>query len=61
MDHTFFPGYRKTLLAPEEVLLSIEIPYSREVRWSGVSRITLPGLDSTRESTLGTDLSVSQL
>uniref|UniRef100_A0A452RIH5 Xanthine dehydrogenase n=1 Tax=Ursus americanus TaxID=9643 RepID=A0A452RIH5_URSAM len=30
MDHTFFPGYRKTLLAPEEVLLSIEIPYSRE-------------------------------
>lgn len=41
MDHTFFPGYRKTLLAPEEVLLSIEIPYSREVRCSGVSRITL--------------------
>ncbi|XP_021553383.1 xanthine dehydrogenase/oxidase [Neomonachus schauinslandi] len=30
MDHTFFPGYRKTLLAPEEILLSIEIPYSRE-------------------------------
>ena len=32
MDHTFFPGYRKTLLSPEEILLSIEIPYSREVR-----------------------------
>lgn len=32
MDHTFFPGYRKTLLGPEEILLSIEIPYSREVR-----------------------------
>ncbi|XP_042789247.1 xanthine dehydrogenase/oxidase-like isoform X2 [Panthera leo] len=30
MDHTFFPAYRKTLLAPEEILLSIEIPYSRE-------------------------------
>uniref|UniRef100_A0A2I3H9A7 Xanthine dehydrogenase n=1 Tax=Nomascus leucogenys TaxID=61853 RepID=A0A2I3H9A7_NOMLE len=30
MDHTFFPGYRKTLLSPEEILLSIEIPYSRE-------------------------------
>ncbi|XP_059516200.1 xanthine dehydrogenase/oxidase isoform X2 [Myotis daubentonii] len=30
MDHSFFPGYRKTLLGPEEILLSIEIPYSRE-------------------------------
>lgn len=30
MDHTFFPGYRKTLLRPEEILLSIEIPYSKE-------------------------------
>ncbi|XP_045405291.1 xanthine dehydrogenase/oxidase isoform X1 [Lemur catta] len=30
MDHTFFPGYRKTLLSPEEILLSVEIPYSRE-------------------------------
>ncbi|KAM8785131.1 xanthine dehydrogenase/oxidase isoform 1-T1 [Rhynchonycteris naso] len=30
MDHTFFPGYRKTLLGPEEILLSIEIPFSRE-------------------------------
>lgn len=30
MDHTFFPAYRKTLLSPEEILLSIEIPYSRE-------------------------------
>ena len=32
MDHTFVPSYRKTLLGPEEILLSIEIPYSREVR-----------------------------
>ncbi|XP_036603994.1 xanthine dehydrogenase/oxidase isoform X1 [Trichosurus vulpecula] len=30
MDHMFFPGYRKTLLSPEEILLSIEIPYSRK-------------------------------
>ncbi|KAM6220493.1 xanthine dehydrogenase/oxidase [Rhynchocyon petersi] len=30
MDHTFFPAYRKTLLNPEEILLSIEIPFSRE-------------------------------
>lgn len=30
MDHNFFPGYRKTLVGPEEILLSIEIPYSRE-------------------------------
>ncbi|KAM9601481.1 xanthine dehydrogenase/oxidase [Trichechus inunguis] len=30
MDHTFFPGYKKTLLNPEEILLSIEIPFSRE-------------------------------
>ncbi|XP_058407487.1 xanthine dehydrogenase/oxidase isoform X3 [Diceros bicornis minor] len=30
MDHTFFPSYRQTLLRPEEVLLTIEIPYSRE-------------------------------
>uniref|UniRef100_A0A5F8GMS9 Xanthine dehydrogenase/oxidase n=1 Tax=Monodelphis domestica TaxID=13616 RepID=A0A5F8GMS9_MONDO len=30
MDHMFFPSYRKTLLSPEEILLSIEIPYSRK-------------------------------
>ncbi|XP_003473062.1 xanthine dehydrogenase/oxidase [Cavia porcellus] len=30
MDHTFFPGYRRTLLSPEEILFSIEIPYSKE-------------------------------
>ena len=59
MDHTFFPGYRKTLLAPEEILLSIEIPYSREVRCSVVSRITLTGArrqTKRPESALGTNL-----
>ncbi|XP_004451136.2 xanthine dehydrogenase/oxidase isoform X2 [Dasypus novemcinctus] len=30
MDHTFFPDYRRTLLSPEEILLAIEIPFSRE-------------------------------
>lgn len=30
--HLSSPSYRKTLLGPEEILLSIEIPYSREVR-----------------------------
>uniref|UniRef100_A0A8C2H9C7 xanthine dehydrogenase n=1 Tax=Cyprinus carpio TaxID=7962 RepID=A0A8C2H9C7_CYPCA len=30
MDGKFFPGYRKTILKPEEILLSIEIPYTRK-------------------------------
>ncbi|OCT77525.1 hypothetical protein XELAEV_18028617mg [Xenopus laevis] len=30
MDETFFTGYRKTVLKPQEILLSIEIPYSRK-------------------------------
>ncbi|XP_046887432.1 xanthine dehydrogenase/oxidase [Hypomesus transpacificus] len=30
MDDTFFPGYRKTALSPEEILLSVEIPYTRK-------------------------------
>lgn len=64
MDHTFFPSYRKTLLAPEEILLSIEIPYSRQVSCSGTSRITLTlaRLQTRRpESALGTNLSIAQL
>lgn len=32
MDHSFFTGYRRNVIAPEEVLLSIEIPYSSSVR-----------------------------
>lgn len=31
MDDKFFPGYRKTVLKSEEILLSIEIPYTRKV------------------------------
>nr|XP_056708333.1 xanthine dehydrogenase/oxidase [Euleptes europaea] len=30
MDETFFTGYRKTVLKPEEILLSVEIPFSRK-------------------------------
>uniref|UniRef100_A0A8B9QN24 Xanthine dehydrogenase/oxidase n=1 Tax=Apteryx owenii TaxID=8824 RepID=A0A8B9QN24_APTOW len=30
MDEKFFTGYRKTILKPEEILLSVEIPYSRK-------------------------------
>uniref|UniRef100_A0A8C2DY70 Xanthine dehydrogenase n=1 Tax=Cyprinus carpio TaxID=7962 RepID=A0A8C2DY70_CYPCA len=30
MDDKFFPGYRKTVLKSEEILLSIEIPYTRK-------------------------------
>ncbi|XP_061480984.1 xanthine dehydrogenase/oxidase [Rhineura floridana] len=30
MDETFFTGYRKTILKPQELLLSVEIPFSRK-------------------------------
>ncbi|KAG9467884.1 hypothetical protein GDO78_014101 [Eleutherodactylus coqui] len=30
MDENFFTGYRKTVLEPHEILLSVEIPYSKE-------------------------------
>ncbi|XP_070590412.1 xanthine dehydrogenase/oxidase [Erythrolamprus reginae] len=30
MDEKFFTGYRKTILKPQEILLSVEIPFSRE-------------------------------
>uniref|UniRef100_A0A3B4XUX8 Xanthine dehydrogenase/oxidase n=1 Tax=Seriola lalandi dorsalis TaxID=1841481 RepID=A0A3B4XUX8_SERLL len=30
MDDGFFPGYRRTVLRPQEILLSIEIPYSKK-------------------------------
>ncbi|XP_041834296.1 xanthine dehydrogenase/oxidase-like [Melanotaenia boesemani] len=30
MDDSFFTGYRKTLLRPQEILLSIHIPYSKQ-------------------------------
>uniref|UniRef100_UPI00398EF4B5 xanthine dehydrogenase/oxidase n=1 Tax=Pristiophorus japonicus TaxID=55135 RepID=UPI00398EF4B5 len=30
MDEDFFTGYRKTVLKPQEILLSVEIPYTRK-------------------------------
>ncbi|XP_007426249.1 xanthine dehydrogenase/oxidase [Python bivittatus] len=30
MDEKFFTGYRKTILKPQEILLSVEIPFSRK-------------------------------
>nr|XP_033794956.1 xanthine dehydrogenase/oxidase [Geotrypetes seraphini] len=33
MDDTFFTGYRKTLVKPQEILLSIEIPYTRKLEF----------------------------
>ncbi|KAG7267344.1 hypothetical protein CRUP_021563 [Coryphaenoides rupestris] len=35
MDETFFQGYRKTLVRPQEILLSVTIPYS--TKWQFVS------------------------
>uniref|UniRef100_A0A673BMR0 Xanthine dehydrogenase/oxidase n=1 Tax=Sphaeramia orbicularis TaxID=375764 RepID=A0A673BMR0_9TELE len=32
MDSRFFTGYRRTALRPQEVLVSLEIPYSKKVR-----------------------------
>ncbi|XP_049922243.1 xanthine dehydrogenase/oxidase [Epinephelus moara] len=33
MDDGFFTGYRKTILRPQEVLVSIEIPYSKKTQF----------------------------
>ncbi|XP_074641263.1 xanthine dehydrogenase/oxidase-like isoform X2 [Tubulanus polymorphus] len=30
IDHTFFTGYRKTILEPDEILLNITVPYTQE-------------------------------
>ena len=32
MDHTFFIGYRRNVVFPEEVLVSIDIPFTKEVK-----------------------------
>lgn len=31
MDHTFFTGYRQNVISSEEILLSIQIPFSEKV------------------------------
>ncbi|KAJ8291157.1 hypothetical protein GJAV_G00022040 [Gymnothorax javanicus] len=30
MDDSFFPGYRKTAMKPDEILVSVEIPYTKK-------------------------------
>ncbi|XP_066271857.1 xanthine dehydrogenase/oxidase-like [Branchiostoma lanceolatum] len=30
MDHAFFPGYRETALRPEEVMVSLDVPFTKE-------------------------------
>lgn len=53
MDHTFFPSYRKTLLGPEEILLSIEIPYSREGEFFSAFKQAFRREDDTAKVTTG--------
>ena len=31
MDDAFFQGYRQTVVKPEEVLLNITVPYTKQV------------------------------
>ena len=31
MDHTFFTGYRRNIVASDEILVSIEVPFSHPV------------------------------
>lgn len=32
MDHTFFVGYRRNIVLPEEILVSIDIPFTEKVK-----------------------------
>ncbi|KAJ0175481.1 hypothetical protein K1T71_008640 [Dendrolimus kikuchii] len=34
MDETFFTGYRRNVVAPDEILLSVEIPFSRRFQYT---------------------------
>lgn len=51
MDGSFFPGYRKTVLKPEEILLSIEIPYTKKVKHASIKASYLSIHLSTRRNT----------
>lgn len=33
MDHTFFTGYRRNIVAQDEILVSIEVPFTLPVSW----------------------------
>jgi len=41
MDASFFPGYRRTALRPQEVLVSVEIPFSRASQFVSVFKQSL--------------------
>ena len=33
LDHTFFVGYRRNVVQPDEILVSIDIPYTKESQY----------------------------
>lgn len=39
MDQSFFVGYRRNIVAPDEVLMSIEIPFSEPVNKKNFSNL----------------------
>ncbi|XP_048831374.1 xanthine dehydrogenase/oxidase-like [Brienomyrus brachyistius] len=53
MDDQFFPRYRKTALKPEEILLSIEIPYTRKGQYFSAFKQSLRREDDIAIVTCG--------
>lgn len=55
MDDSFFTGYRKTAVRPQEVLVSIEIPYSKKAGHDHWQNWTYRCLDSDAFLFISTD------
>ncbi|XP_060788891.1 xanthine dehydrogenase/oxidase [Neoarius graeffei] len=53
MDDRFFTGYRKTALKPEEILLSIEIPYTKKGQYCSAYKQSLRKEDDIAIITCG--------
>uniref|UniRef100_A0A3B3RQ69 Xanthine dehydrogenase/oxidase n=1 Tax=Paramormyrops kingsleyae TaxID=1676925 RepID=A0A3B3RQ69_9TELE len=53
MDDQFFPRYRKTALKPDEILLSIEIPYTRKGQYFSAFKQSLRREDDIAIVTCG--------
>ncbi|KAB5562555.1 hypothetical protein PHYPO_G00019190 [Pangasianodon hypophthalmus] len=53
MDDKFFTGYRKTALKPEEILLSIEIPYTKKGQYCSAFKQSLRKEDDIAIVTCG--------
>ncbi|XP_060736363.1 xanthine dehydrogenase/oxidase [Tachysurus vachellii] len=53
MDDKFFTGYRKTALKPEEILLSIEIPYTKKGQYCSAFKQSLRKEDDIAIVTTG--------